>query len=68
MATIKIILKTAVAGKDESGTGFSWSTGDEVDCEKGFATRLITKGYAEAIAAKVQAKPKTARKKSVKVQ
>lgn len=68
MDTVKILLHTSVSGKNDNGTGFSWSNGQEVDCQTAFANRLIEKGYATLIAAKVQAKPKATRKKTVKVQ
>lgn len=67
MKTVKILLTTSVSGKNENGIRFSWANGDEVDCETDFANRLIEKGYATLLAAKVEAKPKATRKKSVKV-
>ena len=63
MKTVKILLHTSVAGKDGQGNAFNWSNNSEVDCEVEYAERLVASGQASYVAAKVQSKPKTTRKK-----
>ena len=58
---MKIVLKTAIAGKDKDDKRFSYSSGQEVDFPDAWAKRLIAVGQAVAApSVKVKNAPKKA--------